>query len=84
MSFKCAWCGEEILATDPPPTIPIRVEPFHFHRECAFRLIGGSAGHILKRCPCYGGSEEDPAGLSKRAAAQAAYDAYFARQAALS
>lgn len=42
------------------------------HYECLMRLIIGSVGHLKRRCSCYGGDEEDPPGMTKRQAAQAA------------
>lgn len=42
------------------------------HYECVMRLCIGSVGHLKKRCSCYGGDEEDPPGMTKRQAAQAA------------
>jgi hypothetical protein len=41
------------------------------HRECEMRAIIGSVGHLLRKCSCYGGNEEDPPGLSERDAARA-------------
>ncbi len=38
----------------------------------------GSIGHQQKKCPCYGGSYEDPPEMSKREAAQLAVD-YFVK-----
>jgi ribosomal protein L37E len=42
------------------------------HYECTLRSIAGSVGHQLGRCSCYGGTEEDPPGLTHRLAAKAA------------
>jgi len=42
------------------------------HRECFLRGILGSVGHQQGRCACFGGTEEDPPGMSKREAAIAA------------
>lgn len=49
-----------------------RVEPLH--RECDLRAMVGSLGHVRGRCACYGGTEEDPPGLSARDAAKAVWD----------
>lgn len=42
------------------------------HYECSMRGVAGSVGHQLGRCSCYGGTEEDPPGLTPRQAARAA------------
>jgi hypothetical protein len=42
------------------------------HLECFIRGGVGSVGHLRGRCSCYGGTEEDPPGLTKRQAALAA------------
>jgi hypothetical protein len=68
MSRECIYCGETVLQD-------INVdgnERLSIHRECWTRMIVGSVGHQSGRCPCYGGSYEDPPGMTKREAAQAA------------
>ncbi|MEI6196534.1 MAG: helix-turn-helix domain-containing protein [Verrucomicrobiota bacterium] len=40
------------------------------------RSIAGSVGHQNQRCSCFGGTEDDPPGLTVRQAAQAALDRY--------
>lgn len=42
------------------------------HLECWVRAGVGSVGHLRGRCSCYGGTEEDPDGLTLREAARAA------------
>lgn len=42
------------------------------HHACTFRQVVGSVGHQLKKCSCYGGTEEDPPGLTRKEAAIAA------------
>jgi len=42
------------------------------HLECFIRSSVGSMGHLLGRCSCHGGHEEDPPDLSVRDAARAA------------
>ena len=43
------------------------------HRECWNRSIFGSVNHQMKKCMCFGGTEnEDPPGMTKREAAIAA------------
>lgn len=50
------------------------IATLRWHRECLIREDFGSVGHLLKRCPCYGGTEEDPPGMTDREAARAAAD----------
>jgi hypothetical protein len=69
----CPHCGEPILKGEP--VMPIGKD--QYHHECGFRLAAGSVGHIQKRCSCYGGTEDDPPGLSIREAAKAALAAYL-------
>lgn len=42
------------------------------HYECTLRMAVGSVGHQLHQCSCYGGTAEDPEGMSRREAAIAA------------
>lgn len=65
--LTCVYCGEPIEGDK-------RV--LGLHDECAFRLVGGSAAHILKECACFGGTRHDPPGMSKREAARLALDTY--------
>lgn len=65
----CAHCNEAIFAGDSG--LIAGCAPFH--RECLARILVGSVGHQQKKCSCYGGIEEDPPGMDKREAAQAAY-----------
>lgn len=64
---KCLWCDEEIQPLDVG-TIDHADQILHY--ECSMRMILGSVGHIRKRCSCYGGTEEDPAGMTRRQAAK--------------
>lgn len=48
------------------------------HYECQMRSLIGSVGHQMRRCSCYGGTEEDPPGMTPRQAAQAALDLWTA------
>ena len=69
----CHHCGEGFLEGDMGE---IDLGGNAFHHECTIRLVAGSLGHQRKKCSCYGGTEEDPEGLSKREAAKEAA-AYF-------
>jgi hypothetical protein len=48
------------------------VEIVYEHRECAVRDVVGSLGHLRRQCSCFGGTEEDPPGMTKREAARVA------------
>ena len=75
----CFHCQEPIEPGDC--TVPIGgADGAHLmHRACLMRLIVGSVAHQQQRCSCHGGDEEDPPGLTRRQAAEAAY-AYFRAQ----
>jgi hypothetical protein len=74
----CPQCGEPILpggltqATNGGALV--------YHRECLIRSIVGSVGHLLRRCPCFGGVEGDPPGMTDRQAARAACDLFDSRR----
>lgn len=63
----CAHCSESIDENDRGMMAPA---PFHF--ECFMRMILGSVGHQKGTCSCFGGTDEDPPGMTKREAAKAA------------
>jgi hypothetical protein len=65
----CLLCGEAIAEGDIG-TIDGADQVTHY--ECRMRGVIGSVGHQLRRCSCFGGTEEDPPGMSRRQAAQAA------------
>ena len=66
---KCLHC-EEVIVQGEEGEIMLDGRPIH--RECLVRSVMGSVGHQKKTCSCYGGSEGDPPGLTKREAAIAA------------
>lgn len=78
----CGSCGEPIAEGDSGMIMPCLAYAaggpvageLVQHIECAARQALGSVGHQLQRCHCYGGTEDDPPGLSRRAAARAAWD----------
>lgn len=77
----CHWCEEPIQAGDSGvmmASIDVagKPKPVPLHRECEFRSVIGSVGHLLKKCPCYGGTMNDPEGMTKREAAIAAWDLF--------
>ncbi len=71
----CSYCEEPITRDE---VIGYRVVILAAgeiaHIECVMRNVVGSVGHQLGRCPCYGGVEEDPPGLTLRQGAREAYD----------
>lgn len=77
----CFRCGEPVTHEDRcvlevviPAEGPPTERPSHW--ECQARSVLGSVGHIQGRCSCFGGTEEDPPGLTKREAALAAVAAF--------
>lgn len=68
IGLKCFHC-EELIKGGDTGTIN-RAGPLHY--ECGLRLVAGSVGHQKKLCSCFGGTEEDPPGLTKHEAAIAA------------
>lgn len=77
----CPFCGEPVLPAEVAAGATRVVNGGRAaHVECLARSVIGSLGHQQGRCPCFGGSEDDPPGLSRREAARAAYDYYWARR----
>jgi len=71
----CFLCDEAIGPDDQTEDVNLAgtgLVPVHF--ECSARGAIGSVGHQKKRCSCYGGTEDDPPGMTKRQAARAALD----------
>jgi len=64
----CGWCDEDVQLGDMGTIIGNQV----CHYECQMRSVAGSVGHQLGRCSCFGGTEEDPEGMTNRQAAIAA------------
>lgn len=62
------WCGEPIEAEDAGYVAGSMVA----HLDCRQAQLVGSVGHQLRLCACFGGTLEDPPGLSPRDAARAA------------
>lgn len=75
----CNWCKESIQEGELGLLIPSwpEGEEHPVHQECFLREVLGSVGHQQKRCSCFGGTEEDPPGMTKREAAKAAVDFYY-------
>lgn len=73
----CMHCDEPIAPGDSGVVVPHidasrQTSLMVRHRECFLRDALGSVGHQLGRCTCFGGTEEDPPGLTRREAARAA------------
>ena len=73
---RCLYCEETIVEGDSGCIFPYLDSEgprlIAEHRECFLRHIFGSVGHQRGKCSCYGGTEEDPEGMTKREAARAA------------
>jgi hypothetical protein len=68
----CAWCSEPILHGEDGVA---HENGACEHIECFIRSIVGSVAHQKHRCPCYGGSDDhEEKGMTKRAAARAAFE----------
>jgi hypothetical protein len=71
--MKCMWCEEPIVPGDRYETRgPCAAGFLYVHRECGARSVLGSVGHLKGKCTCFGGTEDDPPGMTKREAAKAA------------
>lgn len=74
----CLHCAEPVLPTDRHElsvTLDPKgglIEERKVHWECAARAVLGSVGHQKGECSCHGGTAEDPPGMTRREAAQAA------------
>lgn len=85
-SEECFHCGEPIAPGDrtnphaTPGTCGGSVLMRMCHWECSARAILGSVGHIRGQCTCYGGTQDDPPGMTKREAARAAVAEYQMRE----
>lgn len=75
----CLRCAEEVLKDEGRATYAITPgggEVRFIHHECMLRMVIGSVGHQLKKCPCYGGTEEDPEDVTPREAARLAVEMF--------
>jgi hypothetical protein len=73
----CAYCGDPIR---PGEDFERWAAEQRVHKECAIRAIIGSAAHQLHECSCYGGTREDPPGMTTRQAAVLAFETFVALQ----
>lgn len=75
----CVFCGELITYADPREDYG---DARRAHRNCGLRAVIGSVAHLERRCSCFvpGSQENDPPGMSKRQAADAAVELWMAMQ----
>jgi len=82
---ECCWCKEGFIEGEQGTALPTvfiqepvdEIVPLvYYHKNCFLRSVLGSVGHQRKQCSCYGGTLEDPQGLSLREAANAAVREY--------
>ena len=76
----CAYCDEPIRPGEDFETWAAdqhaRFPETYVHKECAIRAVIGSAAHQLRECSCYGGTREDPPGMTTRQAAVLAFETF--------
>jgi hypothetical protein len=67
----CPWCCTPVM---PPDRAFVYANGPVAHWVCAMRQVIGSVAHLERRCHCYvaGATAQDPDGLSRRDAAEAA------------
>lgn len=70
----CEYCTEPLLPHERPGGATVSV-----HEECLVRMILGSVAHQKRTCRCYGGSDHDELGLTKREAARLAAAYHFSQ-----
>lgn len=80
IGVPCLHCAEPIEDGDQGLMVGMAGtdEQRPFHQECFIRSIRGPISHHQRTCPCYGGAEHDPSGLTVREAAREA-EAYWRR-----
>lgn len=75
---KCFECGEEIKEGDQGQRMPYGgvdgVRIVNSHKECMFRNVMGPLAHLEHRCRCYGGTDHETPGLSRREEAIAVWN----------
>jgi hypothetical protein len=72
--MNCTYCEEPIQPEEHKP-LEARLQR-NMHNECLVRAVVGSAAHQLGECSCFGGTREDPPGMTARQAALLAYDTF--------
>lgn len=72
VKLRCPHCGENLACRDRFTDN----SGSRYHRECFIRMVAGSAKHQLRKCSCYGFTEEEEPianGLTIRRWARRAY-----------
>jgi hypothetical protein len=77
LMFDCQYCEEPIGEGEPFEMVNGGAAALH--RDCMIRMVVGSVGHQRRQCSCFGGTQEDPVGASRREAAKAAAREYGIR-----
>lgn len=77
----CVYCDEAIVEGDRGQLSPYLNAEGHVsitanHRECSFRAVMGPLAHQEKRCRCFGGTDHDTPGLTRRQEAVAVWDSF--------
>jgi hypothetical protein len=68
----CDYCTEPVVEGEQHPNF----ERNTLHFECGFRMMAGSAAHILGDCSCCGGTRHDPPTATLREGAKLALEAW--------
>jgi hypothetical protein len=80
VTMCCSYCEERIGPEDNGQVTIVDGTPIQaVHQECLLRMVLGSLGHQQRKCSCYGGTAEDPPGMTKREAAKATVDYLYSR-----
>jgi hypothetical protein len=90
VGMSCSWCAEAIETGDsgvvmphveePKPGVFVtRIRPLHCN--CHLRSVIGPLVHVEEQCGCYTShfTDNDPPGMTRRQAADAAVDAFYAK-----
>jgi len=72
----CVYCCEDLIEGEPYARVNA---DGRMHEECMLRMVAGSVGHQTGKCRCFGGTEDDPPGSTRRQGALAAAKLYLGR-----
>lgn len=77
---ECIDCGEAFTTEDQGVATPVmdvdRTWIGHTHKECRFRAVVGPLAHLERRCRCFGGTDHESPGLTRRQEAIAVWNHY--------
>ncbi len=77
LESDCGFCQADCGVIELDQGKLLRYETrYVWHRNCFLRTVTGSVGHQMSLCRCFGGDFEDPPGMSRREAANAAVEYY--------